>query len=255
MKLPNFSVEGKVALVTGGSRGIGRAITLTFADAGANMVVSARKLPDLEKVAEEVMAAGGKCLPIVSHIAKLEESKSLVERVKAELGRIDILVNNAGTNPAQSPILDIEEWAWDVIMNVNLKGMFFLSQLVARVMKEQGGGRIINIASDAGIRPQAQSMLGVYSVSKAAIISLTKVMAQEWGQYNIRVNAIAPGTVKTRFSEVLWKGAAGEENARRTALGRFAEPEEIANTALYLASDVSSYVTGATIVMDGGELG
>ena len=256
MKLPNFSLEGKVALVTGGSRGIGRAIALTFADAGAKVVVSSRKLPDLEKVAEEVKAAGGKCLPVASHIAKLEESKNLVERVKAEFGRIDILVNNAGTNPVQAPILDIEEWAWDVIMNVNLKGGFFLSQLVARVMKEQGEGRIINIASFAGIRPQAKDMTGVYAVSKAAIISLTKVMAQEWGQYNIRVNAIAPGVVKTRFSEVFWKEAAvGEITASRTALGRLCEPEEITGTALYLASDASSYVTGETILVDGGDLG
>ena len=256
MKFPNFSLEGKVALVTGGSRGIGRAIALTFADAGANVAVSARKLPGLEEVAEEIKTAGGKCLPVACHIAKLEESKNLVERVKAEFGRIDILVNNAGANPVQSPVLDTEEWAWDVIMNVNLKGVFFLSQLVARIMKEQGGGRIINIASYDGIRPQARHMTGVYSVSKAAIISLTKVMAQEWGQYNIRVNAIAPGVIKTRFSEVMWKDpAVAEKGAKEIPLGCLGEPRDIAGAALYLASDASSYVTGATLVVSGGELG
>jgi len=255
MKIPSFSLEGKVALVTGGSRGIGRAIALTFADAGATVVVSSRKLPDLEEVANEIKAAGGKCLPMASHVAHPDELKSLVDRVKSELGRIDILVNNAGTNPVQCPILDAEEWAWDVVMNVNLKGVFFLSQLVARIMKEQGGGSIINTASYEGIRPQAQHMIGAYAVSKAAVIMLTRVMAQEWGQYNIRVNAIAPGIVKTRISEALWKeSAVGEEAVKKVALGRLAEPEEMAGAVLYLASDASSYVTGEVITVDGGGL-
>ncbi|HEX76532.1 MAG TPA: glucose 1-dehydrogenase [Dehalococcoidia bacterium] len=251
MGIVNFSLEGKVALVAGGSRGIGRASALAFAEAGADVVVSSRKLPDLEVVAEEIRARGRKGLAIASHIAKIEESKDLVEKVKAEFGRIDILMNNAGTNPYYGPIIDAEEWAWDTTMNVNLKGPFMLSQLVARMMREQGGGCIINTASVGGFRPgEGQS---IYSVTKAALIMLTKAMAKEWGQYNIRVNAIAPGVIKTRLSEALWKEpAVGEAATRRIALGRLGEAEDVAGTVLYLASDAASYITGETIIIDGG---
>jgi dehydrogenase/reductase SDR family protein 4 len=251
MTLAKFSLEGKVALVTGASRGIGRAIALAFADAGADVAISSRKLPDLEAVAEEIKAKGRKSMALASHIAKIEDSKTLVAKVKSEWGRIDILVNNAGTNPYYGPLLDAEEWAWDVTMNVNLKGPFLLSQLVAKVMREQGGGSIINLASIAGIIP---SELNIYSVTKAGLIMLTKVMAKEWGQYKIRVNAIAPGVVKTRLSEALWKEPTkGEEAARSKALGYIGLPEDIAGAALFLASDASSYLTGETILVDGGE--
>jgi len=236
----DFSLDGRVALVTGGSRGIGRAIALAFAEAGADVAVSSRKLPDLEQVAEEIKAAGRKGLAVSSHIAKPEESGNLVETVKKEFGRIDILVNNAATNPYTGPLIDAEEWAWDVTMNVNLKGPFVLSQLVARVMRDQGGGSIINIASTAGINP---SMLHIYSVTKAALIMLTRVMAMEWGKHNIRANAIAPAMIKTRFSEVLWKGTPAEDT--------IALPEDVAGAALYLASDASRYVNGETIVIGG----
>ncbi len=252
MNRDKFSLAGRVALVTGGSRGIGHAIALTFADAGASVVITGRKLPDLEAAAAEIKGRGGRVLPAVSHMAKIEDSKNLVDKVKAEFGRLDILVNNAATNPYYGPIIDAEEWAWDVPMNTNLKGLFFLSQLVARLMREQGGGSIINIASVAGIAP---NMLGIYSVTKAAVIMLTKVMAKEWGQYNIRVNAIAPGVTQTRFSEALWKEPAkGEAVVKNTALGRLGLPEDIAGVALCLASDISSHVTGVTIPVDGGEL-
>lgn len=244
MSTVNFSLEGKVALIAGGSRGIGRVIALTFAENGADVVISSRKLPDLEAVAEEVKATGRKCLAIASHIAKLDESQNLVEKVKADFGKIDILVNNAGTNPYMGPLIDAEEWAWDVTMNVNLKGPFLLSQLVARVMQEQGGGNIINMASAAGINP---SMLHIYSVTKAGLIMLTRVMAMEWAKHNIRVNAIAPGLIKTRFSEALWKGTPAEEN--------IAMPEDVAGAALYLASDASRYVNGQTIVIGGASGG
>jgi len=251
MALAKFSLEGKVALVTGGSRGIGRAIALAFADAGADVAISSRKLPDLEAVAEEIKAKGRKSMALASHIAKIDDSKTLVEKVTSAWGRIDILVNNAGTNPYYGPLLDAEEWAWDVTMNVNLKGPFLLGQLVAKVMREQGGGSIINIASIAGIIP---SKLNIYSVTKAGLIMLTRVMAKEWGQYKIRVNAIAPGVVKTRLSEALWKEPAkGEEAARSKALGYIGLPEDIAGAAVYLASDASSYLTGETILVDGGE--
>jgi NAD(P)-dependent dehydrogenase (short-subunit alcohol dehydrogenase family) len=163
-----------------------------------------------------------------------------VETVQKEFGRIDILVNNAGTNPYLGPLIDAEEWVWDVTMNVNLKGPFILGQMIARVMKDQGGGNIINIVSTAGINP---SMLHIYSVTKAALIMLTRVMAMEWGKHNIRANAIAPGMIKTRFSEALWKGTPAEDS--------LAIPEDIAGAALYLASDASRYVNGETIVISG----
>ncbi len=252
MNTIKFSLEGKVALVTGGSRGIGRAIALTFADAGADVAISSRKLPALEEVAEEIRGKGRKGMAVASHIAKVEDSRNLVEKVKDELGRIDILVNNAATNPYHGPLMDVEEWAWDATMNVNLKGPFLLSQLVARIMKKQGGGNIINISSIAAMRA---GELPIYSVTKTGLIMLTECMAKEWGQYNIRVNAIAPGTIKTRFSEEFWKEpAVGERAAKNTAMGRLGEPEDIARVALFLASSTSSHVTGETIVVDGGEL-
>ncbi|MFC1932266.1 SDR family NAD(P)-dependent oxidoreductase [Chloroflexota bacterium] len=252
MDFTEVSLDGKVALVTGGSRGIGRTSALAFADAGADVVVASRKLPDLEGVAEEIKAKGRRSLAVASHVAKADELKNLVEQVKAEFGRIDILMNNAGTNPYYGPLMDAEEWAWDVTMNVNLKGPFLLSQLVAGVMKEQGGGSIINVSSTGGLRA---SELNIYSVSKAALIMLTQVMAKEWGQYNVRVNAIAPGIIKTQFSEPLWKEpAVGEAALKRTALLRLGEPEDVAGVALFLASDTSMYVTGETIVVDGGAL-
>jgi len=252
MDLSRFSLEGRVALVTGGSRGIGRAIALALADAGADVAISSRKLPDLEAVAAEIEKKGVKSMAVASHVAKGEESKTLVDKVKAEWGKIDILVNNAGTNPYYGPLLDAEEWAWDATMNVNLKGPFLLSQLVARVMKEQGGGSIINIASIMGIVP---SELGIYSVTKAGLIMLTQILAKEWGQYKIRVNAIAPGVVKTRLSEALWKDPVKEKEAAKSkALGYIGVPEDIAGAALFLASDASSYVTGEVIVVDGGEI-
>ena len=250
MSINKISLEGKVALVTGGSRGIGRAIALAFADAGADVAISSRKLPALEEVAEKIRGKGRKSIALACHIAKIEDSRNLVEKVKNEWGRIDILVNNAGTNPYYGPLLDAEEWAWDVTMNVNLKGPFFLSLMAVRIMREQGGGSIINIASDAGINPSA---LHIYSITKAGLIMMTRVMSRAWGQDNIRVNAIAPGLIKTRLSETLWKGPDGSERGGQgIPLRRLGVPEDIAGAALYLASDASSYVTGDTIVVDGG---
>jgi dehydrogenase/reductase SDR family protein 4 len=252
MNLSMFSLEGKVALITGGSRGIGRASALALADAGAHVVVSSRKIADLELVAAEIKAKGVKGMAIAAHNAKMEESKVLVDRVMKEFGRIDILMNNAGTNPYYGPLMDQDEKTWDVTMNVNLKGLFFLSQLAARVMKAQGGGCIINTASTGGLRA---GDLGVYCVTKAAVIMLTQVMAKEWGQHNIRVNAIAPGIIKTRLSEALWKEPAVNVKAvARIPLIRLGEPDECAGVVVFLASDAGSYITGETIVIDGGLL-
>jgi len=246
----DFSLQGKVAVVTGGSRGIGQAIALGIARAGADVVVTSRKLPDLEKVAEEIKEMGRKSLAVAAHIGRMEEVNSLVSKVKEEFGRIDILVNNAATNPAMDSALDVSERAWDSIMNLNLKGLFFLSQAVARVMKEQGGGKIVNIASIAGITPD---ILPIYSISKAGVLMATKVMASEWAKYNVRVNAVAPGMTRTRFSEALWSNPDILQGAMfRTPMGRIAEPEEMVGAVIYLASDASSYVTGQVIAVDGG---
>lgn len=246
----SFSLSGKVALVTGGSRGIGKAIAIGLAKFGADIAVTSRKLPDLEEVAKEIKRLGRRSMAVATHVGRMDEINNLVPQVKDKLGRIDILVNNAATNPTMDPAMDIEERAWDSIMNLNLKGLFFLSQAVARLMKEQGEGKIINVASVAGITP---GILPVYSISKAGVIMATKVMAQQWAQHNIRVNAIAPGLTKTRFSEALWSNLAVLQAAmERTPLRRVAEPDEMVGAVIFLASDASSYVTGHVLVVDGG---
>jgi NAD(P)-dependent dehydrogenase (short-subunit alcohol dehydrogenase family) len=250
--LDGFSLKGKVALVTGGSRGIGKEIAIGLARAGADVALASRKLPDLEEVAKEVKATGRKSLAIAAHVGKIEEINGLVAKVKDAFGKIDILVNNAATNPTMDQAIDVDERAWDSIMNLNLKGLFFLSQAVARMMREQGGGKIINVASIAGITPD---ILSIYSISKAGVIMATKTMAQQWAQFNIRVNAIAPGLTKTRFSEALW---GNKDILQGAMLGipmrRVAEPEEMVGAVIFLASDASSYVTGQVIAVDGGAI-
>jgi dehydrogenase/reductase SDR family protein 4 len=248
--LDEFSLKGKVALVTGGSRGIGKAIAVGLAKAGADVALASRKLPDLEEVAKEIKGVGRQSLAIAAHVGRMDEVSNLVAKIKDEFGKIDILINNAATNPTMDPAIDVEERAWDSIMNLNLKGLYFLSQAVARVMREHGGGKIINIASVAGITPD---ILCIYSISKAGVIMATKVMAQQWAQYNIRVNAIAPGLTKTRFSEALW----GNKDILQGAmlgipLRRVAEPDEMVGAVVFLASDASSYVTGQILAIDGG---
>jgi NAD(P)-dependent dehydrogenase (short-subunit alcohol dehydrogenase family) len=246
----NLSLENKVVLVTGASRGIGRSIAIGLAQSGADVIIASRKIADLEKVAEEIKKTGRKCLAVPAHIGRIEEISNLVEKAIAQFGKIDILINNAATNPTMAPAIDIDDRAWDSIMNLNLKGLFFLSQSVAKIMRAKGGGKIINVASIAGITPD---ILPVYSISKAAVIMATKVMAQQWAVFNIRVNAIAPGLTKTKFSEALWKNQDILNIAMsRTPLGRPAEPEEMVGAVIFLASDASSYVTGQVLAIDGG---
>jgi NAD(P)-dependent dehydrogenase (short-subunit alcohol dehydrogenase family) len=246
----DFSLVGKVALVTGASRGIGKAIALGLAQAGADVAIASRKLPDLEKTAEEIKILGMKSLAVSAHIGRMNDITNLVTRVKEEFGTIDILVNNAATNPTMDAAINIDERAWDAVMNLNLKGLFFLSQAVARIMKEKGGGRIINIASGDGISP---ATLPVYAISKAGVIMTTKVMAREWAAYNIRVNAVAPGIVRTKFSEAIFTNPEiMKKIMHNTPMGRIGEPEEIVGAVIYLASDASSYVTGEVISIDGG---
>ena len=255
----NFNLEGKVALITGASRGIGRAAALAFAKAGASVVLTSRKQEDLDKVAEEIKAAGGKALAVAAHAGRLEDIRKMLDRVVQEYGRVDVLVNNAGGSPATALCLDVEERLWETVMNLNLKGVFFLSQAVGRIMKDNGGGKIINVASVSGFKPEYKN--GVYSMAKAAVIMLTKVMALELAPFNIRVNAIAPGPIMTKLLSYNWTGLPEEYSkmvqdyvANSTPMARIGDPDEISGAMLYLASDASSYTTGETITIDGGML-
>ncbi len=248
----DFSLSGKVAIITGGSRGIGEAVALCYAQAGADVAIVGRHIEDLGIVAEKIRQHGVRALSVRAHIGKMETIQPLVDRVKDELGRIDILVNNAASNPTMAAAIDVDERSWDSIMNLNLKGLYFLSQAVARVMRDQGdGGRIINVTSAGGIRPH---ILPIYSISKGAVIMATKVMALEWAKYGICVNAVAPGLTQTKFSQALWDDKdILKYLLERVPLDRFAQPDEIAGIMLYLASDAASFVTGTTIPIDGGE--
>jgi NAD(P)-dependent dehydrogenase (short-subunit alcohol dehydrogenase family) len=252
MYMDKYRLDGKVALVTGGSRGIGRATALGLAEAGADVAVASRKRPDLENVAADIKRMGRKSLAVAAHVGRMDDISSLVAKVRDEFGRIDILVNNAGTSPALASSLEVDERLWDSIMNLNLKGLFFLSQAVAKVMKEHGGGRIINVASMDGFKPEAN--IGTYAVSKAGVIMVSRVMALELARYNIRVNTIAPGNVHTRLgdSRFLAMPEYEEEMVKRTPLGRIGEPDDIVGAMIYLASDASSFVTGECIVVAGG---
>jgi dehydrogenase/reductase SDR family protein 4 len=250
-----FSLKGKVALITGGSRGIGRAIALAFAEAGANLVVSSRnkRPPELEKVVEEIQAKGGKALAIPAHVGKKEDVQNVVQKTLKEYGRIDILVNNAGVNPVLSTLVELEEEAFEKVFEVNLKGAFLMSKAVTKEMIKQGGGRIINISSISGLRARADGT-GAYCISKAAMNMMTQVMARELAQYNILVNAIAPGSIKTEFSRVNWTDPERRaQRIREVELRRFGEPEEVTGLALFLASEASSFVTGEIIRVDGGQ--
>jgi NAD(P)-dependent dehydrogenase (short-subunit alcohol dehydrogenase family) len=246
-----FPLEGKVALVTGASRGIGRAIALRLAQAGAQVVVCSRKLDSVQAVATEIESAGGKALAVQAHVGRADDVTALVARVMEACNRVDVVVNNAATNPHFGPLLTADDGQWMKILDTNLMGAVRVCRAVAPHMEKQGGGKIINVASIAGLRP-AQGM-GVYCVSKAAILMLTQVLALELGRANIRVNAIAPGVVKTYFSQVLWQTPQiAEPILNRMPLGRFGEPEDVAGLALYLASPASDYVTGGVFVVDGG---
>ncbi|MDI6858463.1 MAG: glucose 1-dehydrogenase [Dehalococcoidia bacterium] len=257
--LTRFSLEGKVAIVTGGGRGIGKGIAEGFAKAGARVVITSRKMNDLEATAEEIRAAGGDCWPLQSHLGHMEDIQKVVDAVMERYGRIDILVNNAGASPAMGSVLESDERLWETIMNVNLKGLYFLSQRVARVMKEQGGGKIINIASVDAFKPERG--VSIYSISKAAVRMVTFAFAAELAPYNIQVNTIAPGAITSKMLDSHWFHLPPEEARRQKAalaahmpMGRIGEPDEIAGAAIYLASDASSYTTGAEIVVDGGAL-
>jgi NAD(P)-dependent dehydrogenase (short-subunit alcohol dehydrogenase family) len=248
----NLSMDGMVAVVTGASRGIGEAIARAFARRGTTVVIAARKLDALETVAASIGADGpGKAIPAACHTGRPGEIAALFERVRSELGRLDVLVNNAATNPYLGPALDCTEAAFDKTFEVNVKGYFLMCQHAARMMVEQRSGSIINIASIAGITPLPMQL--AYSMTKAAVLSLTRELAKELGRTGVRVNAIAPGVIETRFAAALIEDPEVHRRiVQLTPLARHGQPDEVVGAALYLASDAASFTTGSVLVCDGG---
>lgn len=253
MVMEKFRLDNKVALITGGSRGIGKAIAAGFLQAGANVVIASRKQAELDQTSQEIAIPGRRCFPVAAHAAKNDELEKLVNKTMEEFGRIDILVCNAATNPQSCDVIDTEEWAWDVVMNVNLKGYFLLCKKVVPFMIKQRGGSIIFTGSTNGFKPNRG--VGVYAVSKAGVHLLAQVLAYELGKYGIRVNTLAPGATRTAMVRTaLERDDAKMEKviAGRTALCRIAETEDMIGAAIFLGSDASKFVTGQTLVVDGG---
>ncbi|MEM8963907.1 MAG: glucose 1-dehydrogenase [Acidobacteriota bacterium] len=246
-----FDLTGKVALVTGASKGIGAAMAHGFAAHGATVVVSSRKQEAVDAVAAEIRDAGGEAIAMACHVGRMDEVRGIVDKVVAACGGLDIVVNNAATNPVYGGAIEVDERAFDKIIEVNLKGPFELAKAAHPVMKARGGGAILNISSIGGISPEPN--LGIYSVSKAALINLTKVLAAEWGGDGIRVNAIGPGLIKTKLSAALWT----DDDERRkyeehVPLGRIGYPEDIVGMALLLCSPAGAFCTGGMYMVDGG---
>ncbi len=261
-----FSLEGKVALITGASRGIGEEIAKVYALAGAKVAICSRKPEAIQAAAQrikldlvETFPAGdvsrdlnNNILGLVANVFEPEDRRKLVEATMDWAGRIDILVNNAGANPSFGPLADLTEKAWDKVSEVNLKATLFISQLVYHAWMKNHGGVIINIASVGGYI--ATPGVSAYNVSKAGLIHLTRSLAREWGPDGVRVNAIAPGLIKTKFSQVLWDGPEGQGVIEKHPIPRFGEVEDIDGAALLLAAPASSFMTGHTLVVDGGQL-
>ncbi len=248
------NLEGKVALVTGGSRGLGRAMVLGLARAGADVVIASRKLAGCEEVAAEVQAMGRQALAVSAPAGQKESPDALLEASYQRFGRLDILINNAGTNPVTAGLSDLTPELFQKVFEVNTKGPWYLASRAAPRMAQHGGGSVINVISVGGLKPPAYQ--GFYAGSKAALHALTKVMAAEWAHMGIRVNAIAPGSYHSDLFDVSAAQLPGFEEGSKAACvqKRIAETEEILGPVMYLASDMSSYTTGATLVADGGYL-
>jgi NAD(P)-dependent dehydrogenase (short-subunit alcohol dehydrogenase family) len=241
-------LQGKIAIVTGASRGIGKAIAASFIREGASVVLCGRKQETLDAVAAEL---GPAAVPIACHVGKADEIERLASQVESRFGRVDVLVNNAATNIAQGPCLTFSDGQFDKMVEVNLKSVFRLTQRIAPGMCERGSGAIVNIASVAGLKPQFESLL--YSMTKAALIMMTKSYALEFGPKGVRVNAICPGLIQTQLSEYFWKDAAQQHVFMdRQVIKHLGQPGEIAEVALLLASEKASYLTGQAITVDGG---
>ena len=247
-----FDLTGKVAIVTGGGRGIGRAIALGLAGAGASVVIAGRTAEQLDTVAKEMNALGGRSLSVVTDLTVGEQIENLVQETIKKFGRIDILVNNAARSFLRS-LLELREDGWDKVFDTNVKAAWLLSRAVARVMIEQKGGRIINITTVGA--EKAELGMAAYGCSKAALKMLTRCMAREWAPFGILVNAVGPGLTRTDFSKPIWSNPDIARHVESLLpMGRLAEPEEIVGSVLFLASDLANYITGHSIYVDGGSL-
>jgi len=250
---PSIDLKDKVAIVTGASRGIGEAIALCFAKHHAKVVVASRKIEGLEAVANKIHESGGEAFAIACHAGKEEDIKQLVKSSVSKYGKVDILVNNAATNPYFGPLMDVQWGAWDKTFEVNTKGYFMCIREVVRHLQERSaGGSIVSVASIAGMG--AAVAQGVYGMTKAAVISMTKTLAAELGGTGIRLNCIAPGLIETKFSGALVANPAIAERVTQSSpMRRIGQPDDIAGLALFLASDASNLITGETVVVDGGQ--
>ncbi|WP_372809601.1 SDR family oxidoreductase [Litorivivens sp.] len=248
-----FDLSGKVALVTGASRGIGEAISRLLAQHGATVIVSSRKIDGCEAVASSIRENGGKAEAFACHIGEMEQIEAVFAYIREQHGRLDILVNNAATNPDFGPIVNTEVSKFQKTVDVNIRGYFYMSQYGVKLMAENGGGAIVNVASVNGVIPG--DMQGIYSITKAAVISMTKAFAKECALMGVRVNALLPGMTDTKFASALVTNDEIREHAMaHVPMKRIADPSEMAGSVLYLVSDASSYTTGATLAVDGGYL-
>lgn len=259
-----FSLVGKVAIITGASKGIGESIARAYALAGARVVINSRKQEAVDEVADAINAeviarheatseGGISAIGVAGQVGNAADCQKIFDAAMVAFGRVDIIVNNAAANPVFGPVEQTDDRAFNKIMDVNVKAPFELAKLCLPVMQANGGGSIINIASIGGVSPE--NFLGIYSVSKAALISLTKVLAREWGQYNIRANVICPGLIQTKFSEALWANDKILQHVlTKVPLNRVGQPDEISGLALFLASDSAGYCTGSVFMADGGYL-
>lgn len=251
--MDSFNLDGKIALITGASRGIGEAIARTLAAHGARVILASRKMEGLRRVEEEIVRSGGRAESMVCHAGDMGQIRELFAEIGSRYGRLDILVNNAGTNPFFGDVLSADEKAWDKTCDVNLKGYFFMSQHAAKLMRTAGGGAIVNVASVNGVRPAP--FQGIYSITKAGVIAMTQSFAKELAPYHIRVNALLPGLTDTKFASALTQNPDILKAVLPTIpMGRIAKPEEMAGAVLYLVSGAASYTTGICLTVDGGML-